>query len=1247
MPLNNTIITNGAVTSIGSNQIGRYPIHFHHLMGPRNSSNTGYQFAFVGNAVVDGRKWGVAVHNSHFGLITNNIVYDVTGASFITEEGNERENVFDRNFAVKVGNIRTHIYEPIYGGVAGSNRPLGFGDFGWEGSAFWFTGNEQYVRGNVAANAAYAGVMYNARPRGFAPNTPLVPKIRGAEIGVSSEWQRFSIAPEILESNNNEIYASGVGTWVSFANHVGTLKNFLHWNIKQQGVYVARNHSVILDGFTVMSDPRVTSLNSTRVAPSMGLKFNVKVYKSGKITVRNAKVEGFGVGIGLPGNVNDNSTTGDQRITVVDNAYLRNIINVVDLSPRFPKYTLFRNVTMVQNPGPLNSASIVSSLESDMRDARITHLSRLVIFNHNRIPGNNFEYFFPEQAPDYVMQLRNAPKGTLSPQANCPTFGLTNFECWNTHRVATLGQVATCSDTSTRPEIIGITCPLASGTTFEGLLASNPRTETAINLPTYQPGPPTVTFLATPTTITKGGDAMLSWSAQNATECISSGGWSGARAILGTHKVKPSVSTVYTITCNGAQGTITQSVNVMVGGTPAPSPVPSTPTDTQAPSVPTNLSASDITTTSLTLRWSASTDNIAVTGYRVFRNGSQIGTSKTNSFNVTGLIASTTYSFAVSAYDAAGNQSGLSNTRVVTTSGGTPTQGGNQAAPIPTPPLTQSVDKTAPTISNIIVTGIEQSEVSIRWNTDEDATHAVDYGLTTTYGLDRSVNQLSRSPAIKLTNLLPNTTYQFRVRSKDVAGNESISFNQTFKTAAPPMVETNPPVAITDLRVLRTDTNSIDLVWPTVGVSGLASSIERYDLRYSTTPITETNWDSATPGSGTPTPSVTPTTETYTIVGLTPGTRYYVALKVVGINNKTSALSNVVEGMTPNVNNRSTSGSGTSRTDLGQTQIRNDLIPTVQNLIIQSDQTHVTLMWDNPTVPEYVRTIVVRKSGRRASVSPNDGTVIYEGLNSFVTDKSLMPRGEYTYSVFVIDRQGNHSRAASVVAELTTQPPYESRINRDNTVSSGGSNAPVGSGSAVSSVQSGTQAGRSFTKVLFLGLRDNDVAQLQEILINQGYLARDNVTGYFGPLTQAALRRFQCDKGIVCGGNEATTGYGVVGPRTREVLNTSVSVGSISNQVDTTTAVPPVIITPGSVTSYVFNSPLYPGLSNNEVRILQELLIRQQYLVTGSNTGYYGPLTMAAVQRYQCAKNIVCSGTPATTGWGLVGAKTRAILNTE
>ena len=90
-------------------------------------------------------------------------------------------------------------------------------------------------------------------------------------------------------------------------------------------------------------------------------------------------------------------------------------------------------------------------------------------------------------------------------------------------------------------------------------------------------------------------------------------------------------------------------------------------TDTTAPSTPANLAASGTTSSSTNLSWTASTDNVGVTGYNVYSGATLLGTATGTTYSATGLTASTTYSFTVKAKDAAGNLSAASNAVSVTT----------------------------------------------------------------------------------------------------------------------------------------------------------------------------------------------------------------------------------------------------------------------------------------------------------------------------------------------------------------------------------------------------------------------------------------------------------------------------------------------------------------------------------------------------------------------------------------------------
>jgi len=96
---------------------------------------------------------------------------------------------------------------------------------------------------------------------------------------------------------------------------------------------------------------------------------------------------------------------------------------------------------------------------------------------------------------------------------------------------------------------------------------------------------------------------------------------------------------------------------------------------TTPPTVPTGLTANAVSSTVVNLSWTASTDTAGVTGYNVFRNGTQVGTAPSTTYQDSGLVASTSYSYTVSAFNGAGNTSAQSASASVTTpasSGGNP-----------------------------------------------------------------------------------------------------------------------------------------------------------------------------------------------------------------------------------------------------------------------------------------------------------------------------------------------------------------------------------------------------------------------------------------------------------------------------------------------------------------------------------------------------------------------------------------------
>ncbi len=176
------------------------------------------------------------------------------------------------------------------------------------------------------------------------------------------------------------------------------------------------------------------------------------------------------------------------------------------------------------------------------------------------------------------------------------------------------------------------------------------------------PSTPTISFFsASPASVTPGSSSTLSWNTSGATSLSINQGV-GTVTGLTSKSVSPTATTTYILTATNSAGSVTAQTTVTV------SPVVTPPTpDTQPPSTPTSLTSSSITTTGATLSWSPSSDNIGVTGYKVFRNSTQVATVSSLSYTDSSLSPATSYNYAVSAYDAAGNQSLQSTPLSVTT----------------------------------------------------------------------------------------------------------------------------------------------------------------------------------------------------------------------------------------------------------------------------------------------------------------------------------------------------------------------------------------------------------------------------------------------------------------------------------------------------------------------------------------------------------------------------------------------------
>ena len=174
-------------------------------------------------------------------------------------------------------------------------------------------------------------------------------------------------------------------------------------------------------------------------------------------------------------------------------------------------------------------------------------------------------------------------------------------------------------------------------------------------------------------------------------------------------------------------------------------------------------------------------------------------------------------------------------------------------------------DTTAPVITSVLASSVTGTSAVIAWTTDEAATSQVEYGTSTDYGSSTPHGELATSHSVTVSGLDGETTYHYRVKSQDGAGNEAVSTDETFTTSAE--ADTTAP-SISNVFVLVATESSAAITWRT---DELGSS----QVEYGTTtdlgtfaPSTPAN----DPTSGT---SIGVSTHSVALTGLTHGTTYY------------------------------------------------------------------------------------------------------------------------------------------------------------------------------------------------------------------------------------------------------------------------------------------------------------------------------------------------------------------------------------
>ena len=337
--------------------------------------------------------------------------------------------------------------------------------------------------------------------------------------------------------------------------------------------------------------------------------------------------------------------------------------------------------------------------------------------------------------------------------------------------------------------------------------------------------------------------------------------------------------------------------------------------DTTLPSAITNLSSSNPTSSSITLSWTSPGDDGSTgiaTNYDVmysigaitstnWRLATQVvgeptpqvaGTAQ--SMTVFGLSASTTYSFVIRTADEAPNWSALSNVVSIQTLFGS--------------------DNIAPsTITNFVASNATSSSTTLSWiapgddgSTGTATSYDIRYSTSYITGDNwASTTQVTGEPTPKIagssetflvSGLTAITQYYFAVKTADETPN--LSGISNIVSQATPSPDTIAPSTITNLSTLNPTLSSLNLAWAAPGNDGSTGTATSYDVRYSTSSITESNWASATQATGEPTPQTVSSAESMTVSDLSSGTTYYFAMKASDEEPNESGLSNVATGTT-------------------------------------------------------------------------------------------------------------------------------------------------------------------------------------------------------------------------------------------------------------------------------------------------------------------------------------------------------------
>ncbi|MCF8380848.1 MAG: T9SS type A sorting domain-containing protein [Bacteroidales bacterium] len=216
--------------------------------------------------------------------------------------------------------------------------------------------------------------------------------------------------------------------------------------------------------------------------------------------------------------------------------------------------------------------------------------------------------------------------------------------------------------------------------------------------------------------------------------------------------------------------------------------------DITAPDVPDGLMLTSASVNAVSLSWNASTDNVGVAGYNIFRNGVLLDTETGLSYTDNTVSPGNSYNYAVSAFDEAGNESTRSSEVTTNTN-----------------------DTEAPTVpSGLKLMSVSDNSVSLSWDASTDNVMVTGYRI---YRGGVFLNTTSELSFIDNT-VEPENAYSYAVLAFDEAGNASQLSNQITANT----VDTTPPSTPADLMAQSASGSCIKLIWgesnDNVGVTG-------------------------------------------------------------------------------------------------------------------------------------------------------------------------------------------------------------------------------------------------------------------------------------------------------------------------------------------------------------------------------------------------------------------------------------------